>query len=228
MTGSGPAVPESRRFTPAAGVRWLTPLYDAGIALATREHRWRDLLIGHVLPTAGDLIVDVGCGTGSLLVLLGRAAPEAVLVGIDPDPEVLRRAATKAAAAGLAVELLRGFAEDAPALLAGRRATKAVSSLVFHQVPLAGKGTGLAAMHALLAPGGELHVADYGLQRTRLMRGLFRVVQALDGRADTEPNARGALLDMIRDAGFLDVDETAVIPTPTGSISLYRGRKLRT
>lgn len=214
-----------RGFTPAAGLRWLTPLYDVGVAVATRERRWRHLLVGQIRPREGDVIADIGCGTGSLLVLLGRAAPGAHLVGIDPDPEVLRRAAAKAAAAGLAVELLRGFAEDAAALLAGRRVTKAVSSLVFHQMPLAGKATGLAAMHAALAPGGEVHVADYGLQRTRLMRGLFRLVQALDGRADTEPNARGVLPGLMCDAGFRGVAETAVIPTPTGSISLYRGRR---
>ena len=138
MTPSGPN-PAARGFTPAAGVRWLTPLYDAGVAVATRERRWRRLLVEQVRAGSGDVIVDVGCGTGSLLVLLGRAAPGASLVGIDPDPEVLRRAAGKAAAAGLAIEFLRGFAEDTAALLAGRRATKAVSSLVFHQVPLAGK-----------------------------------------------------------------------------------------
>ncbi|MCB4823052.1 methyltransferase domain-containing protein [Roseicella aerolata] len=195
------------------------------MAFGTRERRWRGLLVEQIRPAAGQLIVDVGCGTGSLLVLLGRAAPGAVLVGIDPDPEVLRRAAVKAAAAGLAVELLQGFAEDAAALLAGRRAAKVVSSLVFHQVPLAGKAAGLAAMHAALAPGGEIHIADYGLQRTRLMRWLFWHVQLLDGRADTEPNARGILPDLMRGASFRDVAETAIVPTPTGSISLYRGRR---
>lgn len=224
MTPSGPN-PAARGFTPAAGVRWLTPLYDAGVAVATRERRWRRLLVEQVRAVPGDVIVDVGCGTGSLLVLLGRAAPGASLVGIDPDPEVLRRAAAKAAAAGLVIEFLRGFAEDTATLLAGRRATKAVSSLVFHQVPLAGKEAGLAAMRAALAPGGEVHIADYGLQRTRLMRGLFRIVQALDGRADTEPNARGVLPGLMRRAGFGGVEETAVVPTPTGSISLYRGRR---
>ncbi len=57
------------------------------------------------------------------------------------------------------------------------------------------------------------------------MRCPFRHVQLLDGRADTEPNARGALPDLMRGAGFRDVAETAVVPTPTGSISLYRGRR---
>ena len=73
----------------------------------------------------------------------------------------------------------------------GRGVNKIVSSLVFHQVPLEEKEAGLAAIRAALVPGGELHVADYGLQRTRWMRKLFRIVQAGDGYDNTEPNAAG-------------------------------------
>ena len=81
-------------------------------------------------------------------------------------------------------------------------------------------------MYAELAPHGEVHIADYGLQRTPLMRALFTAtVQNLDGREDTEPNAQGILPVLMRTAGFVGVEETLVIPTLTGSISLYRGRR---
>ena len=103
-----------------------------------------------------------------------------------------------------------------------RRVDKVVSSLVFHQVPLEEKEAGLAAMRAALAPGGQLHLLDYGLQRTPLMRKLFRIVQEGDGYANTEPNARGVLPELMTRVGFHDVSETAVIRTPTGSLSLYR------
>lgn len=64
------------------------------------------------------------------------------------------------------------------------------------------------------------------LQRTWLMRTLFRgFIQNLDGRENTEPNARGVLPDLMKAAGFKDVKETMVFPTPSGSISLYRGDK---
>ena len=82
-------------------------------------------------------------------------------------------------------------------------------------------------MRAALVPGGELHVADYGLQRTRLMRKLFRIVQAGDGFENTEPNARGVLPELMTRVGFRNVQETAVIPTPTGSVSLYRAERGR-
>jgi hypothetical protein len=81
-------------------------------------------------------------------------------------------------------------------------------------------------MYAALSEGGEIHIADYGLQRTRLMRALFRgIIQNLDGRENTEPNARGVLPDIMHTAGFRDVEETVVIPTPSGSISLYRANR---
>lgn len=211
-------------YTPAAGYHWLTPLYDVGVAVLTREHRWRSALIEQVRPVPDDVILDVGCGTGSLLVRIGRTTPAARLIGIDPDPAVLARARKRFAREGLSVELHRGFARQAAELMDERRATKVVSSLVFHQIPMIEKEAALAAMYDVLGSRGELHIADYGLQRTRLMRVLFSsVIQNLDGRANTEPNARGVLPELMRAAGFRDVTERVVIPTPSGSISLYRG-----
>lgn len=211
-------------FTPALGHAALTPLYDLAIAAMTREGRWRGALLRQLAPRNDDVIVDVGCGTGSLLLLIARAAPQATLIGLDPDPAVLRRASAKADRAHARVAFEQGFARDA-ARLEAIRPTKIVSSLVFHQIPLEEKDAGLRAMHAALPPGGELHIADYGLQRTSLMRRLFRQVQHLDGLENTTPNAEGVLPAIMSRAGFVEVEERAVIPTPTGSISIYFARK---
>jgi len=126
------------------------------------------------------------------MALISRTAPPAVLIGIDPDPAILERARRKTEAAGATVELKVGYGRDAAALLHGRGINKIVSSLVFHQVPMAEKRAGLAAMRTALVPNGELHVADYGLHRTALMRQLFRIVQKGDGYENKEPNARGS------------------------------------
>jgi ubiquinone/menaquinone biosynthesis C-methylase UbiE len=214
-------------YTPAAGHHWLTPLYDVGVAVLTREHVWRPALVAQIRPTETDVIVDIGCGTGSTLALLGQAAPSATLVGIDPDQKVLARARRKLSAIGVTAAFETGFASQAADVLAALTPTKIVSSLVFHQVPFQEKQAALKAMFTALRAGGELHVADYGLQRTRLMRTLFRaIIQNLDGLVNTEPNARGVLPDLMAAAGFQRVSETMVIPTPSGSISLYRGTRL--
>ncbi|MFF4452186.1 class I SAM-dependent methyltransferase [Streptomyces goshikiensis] len=46
----------------------------------------------HVAPRPDDVIVDVGCGTGSLALLLPRVEPRARVIGVDPDREVLAMA----------------------------------------------------------------------------------------------------------------------------------------
>jgi ubiquinone/menaquinone biosynthesis C-methylase UbiE len=211
-----------RDYVPAAPQLWL---YDFLVTLLTREWRWRPALLQQIDPKAEDSIADIGCGTGTLLALIGRTARPAVLIGIDPDRVILERARRKVTEVGLRVEFQVGYARDAAALLGGRRINKIVSSLVFHQVPMPEKRSGLAAMCAALFPAGELHVADYGLQRTALMRRLFRIVGAGDGYENTEPNARGVLPELMKEAGFRRVEETAVIATPTGSISLYRAER---
>src|SRR3546814_13338795 len=127
-------------------------------------------------------------------------APGARIIGLDPDPDVLHRAEAKARKADVEIEWRQGFASDAATL--GVRFDKTVSSLVFHQVPIAGKRSGVAAMAAALKPGGELHIADYAAQTSPLMRSLFRLtVQRLDGMTDTQPNADGAIRSEERPAG---------------------------
>ena len=211
-------------FTPALGRSEWSGFYDLAIALMTREGRWRKALIDQCAPKAGDVILDVGCGTGTLALLIKRRAPNARLIGLDPDAEILARAKLKAEQAGVGIAFLQGFARDADGVGAGG-VDKVVSSLVFHQTPLAEKRNGLAAIWRSLKPGGELHLADYGLQRTWAMRRAFKIVQSLDGFDNTEPNARGVLPDIMRECGFSDVTERKVIATPTGSVSLYFARK---
>jgi hypothetical protein len=79
----------------------------------------------------------------------------------------------------------------------------------------------LAAMHAVLKPGGKVVLADFGLQRTALMRIAFRIVQLADGKQDTQPNADGVLPKLLSECGFHDVREAEVVPTVSGSISVY-------
>ena len=60
---------------------------------------------------AGDVTVaDLGCGTGSMSVLLGRSGAE--VVGVDLSPAMIERAKSKALAAGLVAEFHVGDVSD--------------------------------------------------------------------------------------------------------------------
>lgn len=204
-----------RAYTPPLGTG-DTADYDRAIKRWTRELRWRRAMIDELAPQPGETIIDVGCGTGSFAVMLKTVQPGVSVVGIDPDEEALAIARAKADAAGVEIQWQRGFARD----IGERSAHAVVSSLMFHQMPMVEKQAGLAAMHAALTSNGRLIIADYGAQRG-LMRLLFRLtIQRLDGVTDTQPNADGALPQLIQAAGFHDIRQAKRINTVTGTIEL--------
>src|ERR1700761_341174 len=213
------AEPSAHDFVPAAPQLWT---YDALSFLLTGTRRWRPALLAQVAPAPGDVIADIGCGTGTQLRLVARACSSATLIGVDPDAAIRQRARAKLAGVAPRVELLAGYARDSADLLRGRGVTKVLSSLVFHQVPLEEKRAGLAAIYQTLPSGGTLHVADYGLQRTAKMRKRFRLVQKGDGFENTEPNAQGVLAELMAEGGCVGIEKTHVFETITGSISIYR------
>ena len=213
------------QYTPALGLRLLTPFYDAAIATFTRERTWRARLVQQIAPRPGMRIVDIGCGTGTLTRALMQAAPGAEVIGVDPDAQVLGKARALASAEGLAIPYVEGFFDDDFIVAHGPFAA-VTSSLVLHQVPLAGKAAILRSAFRSLASGGRLHVADYGAQSGRLMRFAFRnTVQRIDGVEDTEHNARGVLPELMREAGFDKIEVTGSIPTPSGAITLFQADK---
>ncbi|WP_242393230.1 class I SAM-dependent methyltransferase, partial [Anaeromyxobacter oryzisoli] len=84
------------------------------------------------MSTTDQAQLDVGCGTGALLVALRREAKPARLVGVDPDPDMLAQAEPKLRAAGVAAELLRGSADALP--FPDGSFDVVVSSLMFHHL----------------------------------------------------------------------------------------------
>ena len=215
----------NRDFVPALGKSGSLDRYDAAIALMTREKRWRSDLVRFVDPKPGERIVDIGCGTGTLAIALKAAAPASNLLAVDPDPAVLEIARAKADAASADIRWFEAMGDELDAIDALQHCDKIVSSLVLHQCPMDVKQAIAAQMFRLLKPGGTLFIADYGEQRSLLMRMLFRQIQLLDGFEYTEPNAKGCVPEILTDAGFEAVEEVKIIPTPTGSISIYRARR---
>ncbi|WP_409428992.1 methyltransferase domain-containing protein [Mycobacterium sp. SMC-11] len=213
-------------FTPALGRLAPARFFDYVVAL-TRERLWRGLTVMHLAPRPGDTILDVGCGTGSLALLAARVEPQANIVGLDPDPEILAVARQKDAESESAgrVRWVTGMGDDLVASVGAESMDGVMSSLVLHQCPMDVKRAILASMFAVLRPGGRLVIADFGWQRTPLMRLAFRFVQFADGKTDTQPNADGVLPKLISAAGFTEVREADVVATINGTISVYTARK---
>jgi ubiquinone/menaquinone biosynthesis C-methylase UbiE len=84
---------------------------DHGLLDPSVKSAWRELLLD-CLPDAPADLVDLGCGTGSLSVLLADAGFH--VRGLDIAEEMVTAARRKAKGAGMPVEFERGDAADPP------------------------------------------------------------------------------------------------------------------
>jgi SAM-dependent methyltransferase len=126
---------------------------DHGLRDADVRAAWSDLLLA-VLPDPPARVLDLGCGTGSLAVLLAQAGHE--VTGIDASGQMLALARAKAAAAGVAVDLAYGDAADPPL-----RSSSVDVVLCRHVLwSLPDRDAVLASWVRLLRPGGRLVLVE--------------------------------------------------------------------
>ncbi|HVB34725.1 MAG TPA: methyltransferase domain-containing protein [Patescibacteria group bacterium] len=200
-------------------------LYDPLVRATVRERRFKARLLAMAALRPGFRVLDMGCGTGTLAIMAKRAAPQASIAGIDADPAAIAIARKKAAREALPIEFHVGMAQQLP--YRDRSFDRVLSTLFFHHLPHSGKQAALAEIARVLAPGGEAHVADFGLPANRLMLACFSLIRKLDGMETTEDNVMGRLPEMISQAGLASVRETARYSTVLGTIRLYRAASPR-
>lgn len=212
-----------REFLPA--LRWpvLTRVYDPVVRLTTRERRFKEALLDQADVRPGEAVLDLGCGTGTLAVALARRCPGARVTGLDADPEVLARAAAKAAAAGCTVELVEGLSTALP--FPDACFDVVLSSLFLHHLGRAEKRRALSEVVRVLKPHGRLHVADWGRPQDPAMAAAFAVLRAFDGFAVTADNARGALPELFEEAGLEAAALRGQLRTAFGTLALYSARR---
>jgi ubiquinone/menaquinone biosynthesis C-methylase UbiE len=117
-------------------------------------------------------VLDLGCGTGTLALAIAAKEPCVVVTGGDGDRKVLDIARQKLARAGKQIVLVYG---DAKALVdfADGSFDRVVSSLVFHHLDRQAKQRALEEAFRVLAPAGQVHIADWGKPHGAVMRTLF-------------------------------------------------------
>jgi S-adenosylmethionine-diacylgycerolhomoserine-N-methlytransferase len=126
----------------------------------------RDAMIAEVGARPGDAILEIGCGTARNLIKLARDYPQAHCCGLDVSSEMLDSAqrAVRRAKLTTRIALGRGDAAsfDAVALFGRSHFERIVISYALSMIPPWRE----VLAHALdaLAPGGSLHIVDFGDQ----------------------------------------------------------------
>jgi S-adenosylmethionine-diacylgycerolhomoserine-N-methlytransferase len=126
----------------------------------------RDSLIAQLRPAPGDAVLEIGCGTGRNLILAARRYPQARFFGVDVSTAMLTSAIASIEQDGLSprARVAHGDARDFdPAVLFGEpHFARVMISYSLSMIP--GWPEVLALALSLLAPGGRLHVVDFGGQ----------------------------------------------------------------
>jgi SAM-dependent methyltransferase len=163
---AGTAVTNGEALTREAALAWIER-WDAQqqIYMPDREERFT-ALIDAVEAAAGrpdPLVLDLGCGPGSLAVRLLRRLPQATVVAVDADPLTLalgRAAWPDQAGLTFADVDLRASGWSA-GLGLERQPDAAVSTTALHWLPEAALNAVYAEVASLLRPGGVVLNGDH-------------------------------------------------------------------
>jgi len=126
-------------------------------APAGRSARMRDLVVQHVPGDRAIEMLDVGCGTGSLVLLLAKALPAATITGLDVSaPNILTAEALRSQLDAGLRERIR-FVQDDYVARTVSPVDAITSDGVLHLIP-GDTGALFARLSADLRPGGTLVV----------------------------------------------------------------------
>ena len=207
------------KYIPALSFKILTPLYDTFFKLTMREEIFKRRLIKEAGIRAGHKVLDLGCGTGTLTIMIKKAHPGSEVVGIDGDPQILEIARQKAKATSKSIQFDEGMAYKLP--YPDNSFDRVVSSLVFHHLTAQDKARSLVEIYRVLKPNGEFHLADFG----EPMGAYAKIVSSLMRKFDrVDDNINGRIPEMFRQAKF-SVAKTFELSTLFGTLAFLRGSK---
>jgi len=123
----------------------------------------RDRLIRELDLKPSETLVEVGCGTARNLIAIARRYPGARLFGLDASAAMLETAGAAVRRAGLEhrIVLLQGLAEElSPSRFGVESFDRVLFSYSLSMIP--DWRCALACGFEALAPGGTLHLVDFG------------------------------------------------------------------
>src|SRR5262245_15889180 len=169
--------PNNSHYIPALGLHGLTPFYDSFAKLINPLRR-RLLQQANIRP--GQRVLDLGCGTGLLTIMIKRSVPEALVTGLDADEEVLKIARDKAH--GAEIQWDHALAFDMP--YPDQSFDVVVSSFVTHHLTGTEKLRAFREVQRVLRPDGSFHILDFGPPFNLLTRLQASVMKNFEITAD--------------------------------------------
>ncbi len=188
------------------------------------EKKMKRVLIEAANISAKMKVLDFGCGTATLTIMIKELCPEAKVTGIDVDKEILNKVIQKVKEKELDIFLLDYDSSQLP--FQNKAFDRVISCLVFHHLDTDTKRKALAEAFRILGNNGELFIADFGRSKSWLQRTLFNIIRGLDGYKSTDANSKGLLPELMEEAGFENVFIQKHFRTVFGEVQIIGGEKI--
>lgn len=205
------------KFLPAARFNALAERYDWIVESFGFSKKYRQNIIDALeLPNKKIRVLDIGCGTGTLVVELKKEKSLIELYGVDPDEKILALARKKIIKNDVTIHLRQAYAQKLP--FPDNHFDAAYSSLVWHHIPDHAKQDCFNEVFRVLKKGCIFVLSDFGKPKHWWLPSAAHFARFFE---DGKANYEGRIPGMMGKAGFEIVKR---IPCKK-SIEILVGRK---
>lgn len=185
--------------------RWAESAESAwsGEDYADEAHHHRsfdDWFLERLPPESGDVIVDLGCGSGEFTARVADLLPEGRVIGIEPDPSMLEAARRHDHPR---LEFVRASAENLESVVDEGSVDKVMSRAMLHWLPVSSYLGLFESVYRVLRPGGWFHSESAGAGNVPQLVAVVNDLADRFGAPRPPPFPdTGVVFDLVEEAGF--------------------------
>ncbi|AND42979.1 class I SAM-dependent methyltransferase (plasmid) [Cytobacillus firmus] len=211
-------------YIPALKYHWMTRFYDPLIQWGMQEKKFKTHLVKQATLQPNETIMDLACGTGTLALLIQQSQPGVQVIGVDADPKILSIAKGKIKETQVNnITFEEGFSDKLP--FSNNLFHHIFTSLFIHHLTQEMKKKTFEEVYRTLRSGGQFHIIDFEKPQNWLMRVAFFSIQFLDGFETTSNHVKGIIPNLLKETGFVSIEETGQFSTITGTLRAYKAFK---
>lgn len=170
-------------------------------ATQSEHHRdFDDWFLDRLTPEPGDMVLDLGCGSGEFTALIASTVPDSHVIGLDKDASMIEQARQHR---GPNLRFVQARAERIDEILDHDMFDVVVSRAMLHWLPRDRYGRCFRAVRRVLHGGGWFHSESAGAGN---LAAVMDLLQATADRFDLEPMPpfpdAGTTFDLLEGAGF--------------------------